>query len=775
MACLSELRQSKPKILRLPSLRQYTSAESAKIKRIGVRFFNEDPSFGLKYLFSSGLLMDNASAVAHWLLHEEGLGRGMIGEYLGSPDKFNLAVLEHYVKIQQLHVLPFIQAMREFLSNFRIPGEAQKIERILDVFARHYTTDCPLKEGSEREASSAGGTPRPGVIPNSPDTAHILSYSVLMLNTDLHNNSVKQHMSKEAFIRNNRGIDHGKDLPAEQLESIYDDVSCREFQAKPDNMEAIADVQKRLRGLDESLIAPHRKFILKVTGNSVPDIRKSQPATAHQRTLFLFNDMLLVTRKSWTAEHVVKSSITLRNAHVEPFSTDLYPLGVEVSGRFNSQKLLTFSCEDRFCHRKFVRQLREMVSEAITIERLVATTEGAAERSMNCRISTTSLPNDVKHAVNSPSDAADVSRNPISSVAQPSDSIPEEEPHPSGERGEVPKCQSTPTQPQCQLMRESSLEAVLKTDGYMWGRRSSHDDLSSLPPTENQWTRRGHLGRMSEGFATGVPRMEAVRKLLPHAQFRKHASGPGKLLVSRELSPRDCLSGLARSNALRFTQSTLSRSVPDLLDSIDEPGFDERGPTLLSACDISAASSTCCTPSTERRRHLSAEDLSSPEELPAEGNEDESDNNNEDAEEERCNSDEHSALESTLVHSPASLSSAAETTPSASQESIRDTSSEASVADTCPLAESSPGALREISEDASSVTPLGKCPIHIRTESVEEQTDDEEFSSSQPLQRTLFLQGRDHRVIRQRAFRGKMCNTIRENLRQSMSGSVSDC
>lgn len=38
-----------------------------------------------------------------------------------------------------------------------------------------------------------------------------------MLNTDLHNPSVKNHMTKESFIKNNSGIDSGKDLPRELL------------------------------------------------------------------------------------------------------------------------------------------------------------------------------------------------------------------------------------------------------------------------------------------------------------------------------------------------------------------------------------------------------------------------------------------------------------------------------------------------------------------------------------------------------------------------------
>ncbi|CAI9303151.1 unnamed protein product [Lactuca saligna] len=43
----------------------------------------------------------------------------------------------------------------------------------------------------------------------SADTTYVLAYFVIMLNTDAHNNIVKDKMSKGDFIRNNRWIDDG--------------------------------------------------------------------------------------------------------------------------------------------------------------------------------------------------------------------------------------------------------------------------------------------------------------------------------------------------------------------------------------------------------------------------------------------------------------------------------------------------------------------------------------------------------------------------------------
>nr|KAJ3421655.1 guanine nucleotide exchange protein for ADP-robosylation factor [Polyrhizophydium stewartii] len=67
---------------------------------------------------------------------------------------------------------------------------------------------------------------------SSADTAYVLAYSVIMLNTDQHNAQVKRRMTKEDFLKNNRGIDEGKDLPAEFLGAIFDEIQSNEIVMK---------------------------------------------------------------------------------------------------------------------------------------------------------------------------------------------------------------------------------------------------------------------------------------------------------------------------------------------------------------------------------------------------------------------------------------------------------------------------------------------------------------------------------------------------------------
>lgn len=74
---------------------------------------------------------------------------------------------------------------------FRLPGEAQKIDRIMECFAQRYHEN------------------NPGMFPDS-DTAYLLAFSLIMLNTDAHNPAIKHKMTKKAFVANNTGI-RGKD------------------------------------------------------------------------------------------------------------------------------------------------------------------------------------------------------------------------------------------------------------------------------------------------------------------------------------------------------------------------------------------------------------------------------------------------------------------------------------------------------------------------------------------------------------------------------------
>ncbi|RPB21977.1 hypothetical protein L211DRAFT_886029 [Terfezia boudieri ATCC MYA-4762] len=197
----------------------------------GIRQFNYKPKRGLKTLTDQGFIKGNAPEdVAMFLLYTEQLSKAMIGEYLGEGDPANVAIMHAFVDLMDFSKMRFVDALRRFLQSFRLPGEAQKIDRFMLKFAERYITD------------------NPNAFANA-DTAYVLAYSVIMLNTDLHSIKLKgrPRMTKQEFIKNNRGINDNKDLPEEYLGKIYDEIQSNEIVLEQERdaatMQALAQQQ----------------------------------------------------------------------------------------------------------------------------------------------------------------------------------------------------------------------------------------------------------------------------------------------------------------------------------------------------------------------------------------------------------------------------------------------------------------------------------------------------------------------------------------------------
>jgi hypothetical protein len=105
-------------------------------------------------------------------------------------------------------------------GGFRLPGEAQQIDRLISTFARCYWEDnagdkdhCPIE---------------------NEDSIYLLSFAIIMLNTDLHksnhsstNSKKKNHlkkMTKEEFRTNLLRANKGIEISKEYLSTIYDGI-----------------------------------------------------------------------------------------------------------------------------------------------------------------------------------------------------------------------------------------------------------------------------------------------------------------------------------------------------------------------------------------------------------------------------------------------------------------------------------------------------------------------------------------------------------------------
>ncbi|XWS44341.1 hypothetical protein CRYUN_Cryun15aG0037000 [Craigia yunnanensis] len=184
---------------------------------IGADHFNRDPKKGLEFLQGIHLLPDklDPESVASFFRYTTGLDKNLIGDFLGNHDEFCVQVLHEFARTFDFHDMNLDSALRAFLGTFRLPGESQKIQRVLEAFAERYYEQSPQ------------------ILCNK-DVALLLSYSLILLNTDQHNVQVKKKMTEEDFIRNNRHINGGKDLPREFLSELYHSICENEIQMIPD-------------------------------------------------------------------------------------------------------------------------------------------------------------------------------------------------------------------------------------------------------------------------------------------------------------------------------------------------------------------------------------------------------------------------------------------------------------------------------------------------------------------------------------------------------------
>ena len=99
---------------------------------------------GLNYFITNGFLeSDDPVVIAKFLLETDGLDKAVIGEYLGEGDEKNIAIMHAFVDEMEFENTEFVDAMRRFLQSFRLPGEAQKIDRFMLKFAERYVLGNP--------------------------------------------------------------------------------------------------------------------------------------------------------------------------------------------------------------------------------------------------------------------------------------------------------------------------------------------------------------------------------------------------------------------------------------------------------------------------------------------------------------------------------------------------------------------------------------------------------------------------------------------------------
>lgn len=182
-----------------------------KIVVQGAAKFNENPKNGIAYLASQGVIEDpdDPYSLARFLKGTTRISKKVLGEYLTKKSHEHIlgAFLDQFNFVGKR----VDEALREMLETFRLPGESPLIERLVTSFSEKY---C------------ANSTPE-GVADK--DAVYVLTYAIIMLNTDQHNPNLKSRMSFNDFSRNLRGVNGNQDFAPEYLQEIYDSIKNREI------------------------------------------------------------------------------------------------------------------------------------------------------------------------------------------------------------------------------------------------------------------------------------------------------------------------------------------------------------------------------------------------------------------------------------------------------------------------------------------------------------------------------------------------------------------
>ncbi|XP_037703875.1 LOW QUALITY PROTEIN: IQ motif and SEC7 domain-containing protein 3 [Choloepus didactylus] len=335
-----------------------------RLYRIGLNLFNINPDKGIQFLISRGFIPDTPIGVAHFLLQRKGLSRQMIGEFLGNSKKqFNRDVLDCVVDEMDFSSMELDEALRKFQAHIRVQGEAQKVERLIEAFSQRY---CMCN---------------PEVVQqfHNPDTIFILAFAIILLNTDMYSPNIKpdRKMMLEDFIRNLRGVDDGADIPRELVVGIYERIQQKELKSNEDHVTYVTKVEKSIVGMRTVLSVPHRRLVCCSRLFEVTDVNKLQKQAAHQREVFLFNDLLVILKlcpkKKSSSTYTFCKSVGLLGMQFHLFENEYYSHGITLvtplSGSEKKQ-VLHFCALGSDEMQKFVEDLKESIAEVTELEQI---------------------------------------------------------------------------------------------------------------------------------------------------------------------------------------------------------------------------------------------------------------------------------------------------------------------------------------------------------------------------------------------------------------------
>jgi brefeldin A-resistance guanine nucleotide exchange factor 1 len=247
--------------------------------------------------------MDDPAEISNLLYTTPGLDKTQLGLYLskGPDNKYPLeaSVRSRFVEHFDFTGMTFAAALRKFLSKFRLPGEAQCIDRLMEAFS---------KELFQQQGEST--------FFKNADAVYVLSFSTIMLNTDLHNPTIKSEnrMTLVQFIRNNRGINGGDDLPEDFLTELYGQIKDIQIQVRRELGECMKKHEHGdIRATWEEVLSKNEEVATPFFTPAARARRNMSRAGVHDKEMFLvlsswaLKSLPGIFKRSWDDALVVKA------------------------------------------------------------------------------------------------------------------------------------------------------------------------------------------------------------------------------------------------------------------------------------------------------------------------------------------------------------------------------------------------------------------------------------------------------------------------------------
>ncbi|KAM9344355.1 IQ motif and SEC7 domain-containing protein 2-like [Pholidichthys leucotaenia] len=343
--------------------------------RIGLNLFNKKPEKGIQYLIERGFVSDTPVGIARFILERKGLSRQMIGEFLGSRQQFNKDVLDCVLDEMDFSGMDLDDALRKFQAQIKVQGEAQRVERLVEAFSQRYCVCNPVLIRQFQ----------------NPDTIFILAFAIILLNTDMYSPNIKpeRKMKLEDFIKNLRGVDNGQDIPRDLLVSIYGRIQKWELRTNDDHVSQVQAVERMVVGKKPVLSLPHRRLVCCCQLFEVPDPNRAQRSGVHQREVFLFNDLLMVTKifqkKKTSVTYSFRQSFPLVDMQVHTFQNTYYPHGIRLTSANpggERKVLIVFNAPSQQDRARFTSDLRESIAEVQEMEKYRVESELEKQKGM---------------------------------------------------------------------------------------------------------------------------------------------------------------------------------------------------------------------------------------------------------------------------------------------------------------------------------------------------------------------------------------------------------